>query len=366
MAENFLNLPTQETQKEIADALKKMANIATPQDFTGSPGSEYLMAGDKQNGFYGFVQPKEFGLITANPEGKKELTATNLATAIGLTGGTAINDTVAWMKFSRKGKVLFVPVMPLRHSVTWNQIYNAGAVYGDDSVGQTPPNGRAGKRLRVDAATNSFVMDTTEGEGFTKDGAVLGAIGDIIVTRGFANAANNGEFTIAAITNSAVTVTGGTLVTEPSAPKASIYRKTLAITQNRKVTIGDHTFRVRLLKGASQDPLNSFLDADRDMVGPESEWNSLILPLHEQAKLQNWAYKAHAGTTDDWKVGLTDQDLSTHHTLGLGSYTWCQETSDDLSHARVIRGYGGASHGSHYNSWFVNSSYGWRPCLELI
>lgn len=364
MAENFLNLPTQETQKEIADALKKMANIATPQDFTGSPGSEYLMAGDKQNGFYGFVQPEDFGLIASNPEGKQELSATNLATAIGLTGGSAINDKVAWMKFSRKGKTLFVPVKPLRHSTTWNQIYNAGAVYGDDSVGLVPPNGRVGKRLSVDATTNSFLI--TEPDNFLEPGAVLGAVGDKIITKGFSNAANNGEFTIAAITNTAITVSGGTLVTEPSAAKAVIYEKTKAINQNSKVTIGDHQFRVRLLKGASQDPLNSFLDADRDMVGPESEWNHLILPLHEQAKLQNWAYKAYAGTTDDWKVGLTDQDLSTHYTLGLGSYTWCQETSDDTSYRRVFRGYFGASYGVPSSSWYVASYIGWRPCLELI
>lgn len=67
--------------------------------------------------------------------------------------------------------------------------------------------------------------------------------------RGFANAPNNGEFVISAITDTTITVTGGTLVTESVTVKASIYEKTKAVTQNRDVVIGGNRYRLQLLKG---------------------------------------------------------------------------------------------------------------------
>lgn len=365
MAE-FLNLPTGEDMRRIADAMERMAakEAAQVTDFTDAPGSKVLTGGNRTNGFYGFVQPHEFGEIAANPAGRKEMNGNNLALAIGLAGGTAINSDTAWMKFSRNGEIYLVPVKPLRHSTTWNQIYAAGAVYGDGTVGMTPPNGRAGNRLSVSGENNAYLINNP-GDGFLRSSAVFGKVGDRLVARGFANAANNGEFTITAITDDAITVDGD-LVDEDSAPKASIYEKTQAVNQNRDVIIGGNRYRVQLLKGASQDPLNSYSDGDRDMVGPNSEWNHLILPLHEQAKLQNWVHKSYAGETEDWGIGLTDADLITHHTTGLGNYTWCQETNDNESYRRVVRGYNGASYANPHTSWGVGSYNGWRPALRLL
>ena len=112
-------------------------------DFTNAPGSKALVAGTRENGFYGFVQPRDFGKIESNPELNQAFNGANLALAIGLSSGTAINQETAWMKFSRRGEIYFVPVKPIRHSMTWNAIYNQGAVYGTGGVGVNPPNGRA-------------------------------------------------------------------------------------------------------------------------------------------------------------------------------------------------------------------------------
>ena len=264
------------------------------------------------------------------------------------------------------GEPTFVPVKPIRHSTTWNSIYNAGAVYGDNTVGVNPPNGRAGNKLSVDGANSSFLIETDGTDrGFLMSGAVIAAVGDTIVTRGFANEENNGEFVISEITDTAIKV-NATLFTEPKGRNsASIYKKGNEIKQDKEVTIGKHKYKIRLLKGAAQDPLNSFSDGDRNMVGPASEWNNLILPLHERAKLGDWNYRTHAGTVEDWGVGLNDKDLITHHTFGPGSYTWTQETSDGASFFRVFRGLNGASGGSHDSSWFVYSGFGWRPALHL-
>lgn len=364
---NYLNLPTADIQKEMAEALKAIAGTKTPSDYSGSPGNNFLIAGDRNAGFYGFVQPEEFGKILSNPDGSQDFNGTNLALSIGLTGGTPINMNTAWMKFSWRGKVLFVPVKPLRHSATWDQIYNAGAVYGDDSTGVLPPKGRmgSGEGLEIDAASNSFKITPFESErGFLYDS--IGNVGDTIVSKGWQDPANNKEFVISEITDTAITVTGGALVSEKAGKTASIYNKAAAVKQDRKVALGGRQYRVRLLKGAAKDPIDSFNNADRGSVGPNNEWNGLILPLHERARLGNWAYKAYAGTVPDWGLGLTDADLVTHHLLGLGSYSWCQETSDSASYRRVNRGYGGASSFYHYSSWYVNSNHGWRPCLELI
>lgn len=364
---NHLNLPTAEIQREIADALKIIASQHKPTDYSGSPGNNFLIAGDRNAGFYGFVQPKEFGKIASNPEESQEFNGVNLALALGLTNGNAINSDSAWMKFSWKGKVLFVPVKPLRHSITWEAIYNAGAVYGDDTIGTLPPKGRmgAGEELAIDATTNSFTINPREADKGFLYGS-MGAVGDTIVSSGWQDPANNGEFTIQAITDTSITVTGGQLVTETAGKNAKIYNKSSTVTQNAKVKIGDKEYRVRLLKGAASDPIDSWDDADGGSVGPENEWNGLILPLHEKARLGNWNYKAFAGDVPDWNVGLTDGDLITHHTQGYGNYTWCQEVSDATSYKRVYRGYRGTSGFFNSVSWIAGTSHGWRPCLELL
>ncbi|MBG9977221.1 hypothetical protein [Ruoffia tabacinasalis] len=286
MATN-LNLPNAENQERIAKALEELAGKTFVTDSSGSPGATGIQKGDKKAGLYSFVLPQEFGLIEGNPEGQREMTASNLALACGLAAGTPINENTTWAKFSSMGEVIFVPVKPLRSSVSYIDIYEAGLVYGDGTNGRVVPTLSSGA--------------------------------------------------------SAVTTKQETIV-----------------------TIGGHRYSVRLMRGAGSDPLDSYNDADRGMPGELSEWNNLILPLHEKARLQDWAYPAHAGTTEDWGIGLSDEDLVTHSSAGQGSYAWCIEQSDVTPTARVIRGYNGDSYGNHNNAWYANSNYAWRPALVLL
>ena len=285
MSDNFINLPTAEIQNRIAVALEVAAGLSPGgiDDYTGSPGGKVILKGDKEYGFLGFVQPEDMGDLLGNPEESQEFNGVNLAAAVGIAQGTAINSNTPWMKFFSGGEIIFVPVKPIRHSTTWNSIYNAGAVYGDGSIGVTPPNGRSGNKLSVDGANSSFLIEpSATDEGFLRSGAVIASVGDTIVTRGFANEENNGEFVISEITDTAIKV-NATLFTEPKGRNsASIYKKGDEVAQDAEVTVGKHKYKVRLLKGASQDPLNSYSDADRDLAGPASEWNGLILPLHEK------------------------------------------------------------------------------------
>lgn len=354
---NVLNKPSEETFLRVAEALEKQVKINEVVDLIGLPGLRTLVAGDKNAGFLGFVKSSEL------------ITGSALALAIGLSSGTVINDTTPWIKYIWKGKICFTPLKPLRHSTVWEAIYNAGAVYGTDDNGILPPKGRAGANISINAADNSinttnqnFLGDLSAGMDYAD---TAGAVGDILVLNGWANATNNGEVTISSITNNKIIVTGKVLVTEAGNRTNRFYKKTNGKIQNAKVTIGGVEGRVRLMRGASQDPLKSYNDADRDSIGLDNEWNACILPLHEHAKLQNWIYPAYAGTTEDFGIYLTDKDLIIHYLFGGGSYRWLQETQDTTSWRRVTRGYAGASGLTASHSWNVTSYHSFCPVLEF-
>jgi hypothetical protein len=341
----------------IADALETTANNTAVVDFSGSPGSARLYAGDKNAGFLGFVPSSDF------------ISGTDLATALSITDGTAQNSTTPWIKYIWKGKICFTPLKTLRYSITWNTIYNAGAVFASGDEGTLPPMGRIGTDLSIDATDNSINTST---QNFLGDKSVgmdyadaVGTAGDTLVLKGWSNSANNGSFTIDSITNTKIVLTGGTLVTEAGGKTSRLYKSTNAVTQNATVTIGDLTYNVRLFRGASNNPTDSYADSDKGSIGVDNEWNAIILPLHEHAKLQNWIYPDCAGTTEGWGVYLTDKDLVTQKNYGSGSYTLCQDVLDVTSWRRVNRGRNGASLLAAYYSWGAASDVGFRPVLEL-
>ena len=81
-----------------------------------------MLAGDSNYGFFGEVPTSEF--ITGNA----------LASAIGLTAGTAQNSNEPWLKFALDGKALYVAKKPYRHTISWNSIDSVGAVFGTKTV----------------------------------------------------------------------------------------------------------------------------------------------------------------------------------------------------------------------------------------
>lgn len=77
----------------------------------------------RQHGFFGEVSSAEF------------ISGESLASAIGLIAGISQNTDTPWLKFYIDGKIIYVPKKPIRHSCTWQNIYQAGAVYGDGTTG---------------------------------------------------------------------------------------------------------------------------------------------------------------------------------------------------------------------------------------
>jgi hypothetical protein len=90
------------------------------------PGASVLANGTSTLGFYGEVATSS--LITGDA----------LATAIGLSAGTSQFSSEPWLKYSMDGQVRFVAKKPFRYNLSWEQLYQAGAVYGDGTNGTTP------------------------------------------------------------------------------------------------------------------------------------------------------------------------------------------------------------------------------------
>lgn len=326
-------------------------------DYSDSPGGKVLRAGNKNAGFLGFVPSSEF------------ITGTELALALGITAGSAINSDTPWIKYIYRGKVCFTPLKPLRHSISWNDIYNAGAIYDSNDEGMLPPNGRLGTGLSIDATDNSintttqrFAGDLSSNDDYAD---TVSNVGDVVVLKGWSNEENNGEFTVESITNEKIVLSGGVLISETGGKTSRIYPKANEVTQNATVAIRGLNYTVRAFRGAANNPLDSYNDSDRGSIGDDNEWNQIILPLHERARLQNWNYPQYAGSTEDHGIYLTNEDFVLHYTLGAGSVTWCQEVSDVTSWTRAFRGNSGASLSYVYPSWYENSFRGFRPVLEL-
>ncbi len=87
------------------------------------PGPNKLIAGTMQEGYFGLVTSSQF------------ITGDALASAITLTAGTSQFSTTDWIKSACGGKILFSPMKAIRYSISWDHIFNKGAVWGDGTTG---------------------------------------------------------------------------------------------------------------------------------------------------------------------------------------------------------------------------------------
>jgi hypothetical protein len=105
-----------------------------------------LIAGDATEGYFGTLTAAEF------------INGTALATAIGLTAGGVISSQVNsdWQKFIWQGKILYMPMQGFRNTVTWNQLYARGAIYGDDTNGAYPAATPVAQSARATVGNRTF------------------------------------------------------------------------------------------------------------------------------------------------------------------------------------------------------------------
>jgi len=149
-------------------------------------------------------------------------------------------------------------------------------------------------------------------------------------------------------------------------------------TQDTKVTIDNNEYGVRLLLGASSDPMAS-VTACADSPGADSEWNHLIYRVHEcvpecsTTPCANSGRNFHSGpqVNDNWEnFTYSDIGIGDKVTYPSGCATICQEQRHITSRIVFQGGYG-LSGGGFNNTGnepknHIHSMNGWRPVLELI
>lgn len=87
-------------------------------DFSIVHGSNTIVAGDSNYGFYGEVSSEDF------------ISGDELANAIGLTAGTSQNSDAGWLKVVDGNKMLLIAKKTFRYDISWNDINEANAVFG--------------------------------------------------------------------------------------------------------------------------------------------------------------------------------------------------------------------------------------------
>lgn len=125
---------------------------------------------------------------------------------------------------------------------------------------------------------------------------------------------------------------------------------------NKTVTKNGITYKVRLMKGANQDPAGGTGGG----VVRYSEWNRLLLPLSINAKTQEWTHVDNIDIpTDYWGTDFTNDDLID------GRFVWCQEVAQNRSY-RIVRGYAAIEMSSGVVPRLETYAYSWCPALEVV
>ena len=239
---------------------------------------------------------------------------------IGGSVGTNHNTDADWLMFNSEGSMMFRPKESIRYGISWDAIYEAGAVYGTGE-------------------------DISSGEQFMLD-----------------NDPGHDE----------------------------------RITQDTRVFIDGDEYRVRLMRGTANDPQDSNQDDDADAIG--SEWNALMLPIHEYALDDDWPEAGASSTHHEGKTfveedgvtpvphsdGSGSEDMFTDDDLGttgginsIGSYAWCQEVSDEedpgdgledpiVGRRRVTRGGNFVNYLADLAGYYAADYRGWVPVLESV
>lgn len=103
--------------------------LITARAFPNSgAGATALVQGDLWYGYYGEVTAANF------------INGDALASALSLTDGGSINTNSAWLKVAHRNRTLFVPKLPLRQNVSYDQLRDANLIAGMREVtiaGQT-------------------------------------------------------------------------------------------------------------------------------------------------------------------------------------------------------------------------------------
>lgn len=90
------------------------------------PGNKVLRAGNSDLGYFGEVTQAELFIPW------------EVEAAANFYAGVAADTAAVWLKFFFNKRVLYIAKTPIRTTVSWNDLYAAGLVYGDRTNGAYP------------------------------------------------------------------------------------------------------------------------------------------------------------------------------------------------------------------------------------
>lgn len=264
------------------------------------PGSERLIDGDSELGFFGTVEPSL--LIFGN----------ELSKIFDLKEGFNINGDSPWLKFIRKGKVLFVAKRPFKHSISWDDLDSKSLVYGNRLIYIKGNYYRV--RLLEGTRYNPSFWDNEAENPYYDPPSTHNSEWNELMYPVHEDTPNSQHI-------------------ENHSPPEFVYEKDNESNFNPDVQTLVYT-RAEITDGETQYLRNY---------------------LSEQ---QLYDYLASI-----WKP-YSDEDLNVANYYGRNS--WCQETWAYNKDYRIQRGCNSIDYTTVRKSWERNDSYGWRPVLELI
>lgn len=135
--------------------------VAVEEIAAEGPGPTIIDTGDSSLGYFGTLQATEL------------YTGDQLAQAVGLSAGTLVNSDTGWLKFALNDKILFIPQKPIRHNLSWEDIYQAGCVYGLDGDGANPSGTPVNQNKTVRLNGYTYRVRLMRGADIDPSGAVL-------------------------------------------------------------------------------------------------------------------------------------------------------------------------------------------------
>lgn len=271
------------------------------------PGSNELIGGDYHLGFFGEVPVDEL------------ISGSSLSMMIGLRAGTEQFSDEPWLKFVRKGKILFVAKKCFRYDLNWESIKEVNAVDGSRRLSIGGNSYRI--RLLEGSSSNPSKWDETiENSHHDPDSAINSEWNDLMYP---------------------------VHLSKPDSQEMDNYRDFLKsdyILSLRPYLSFDNYIRYFNDEKLTSQDLNALsrLLPENIFKELEEKFNSIWRPYN------------------DYELNVADW---------FGRNTWCQELwfYSDLDELYAVqRGCEDVAYATVRRIVDENSSYGWRPVLELI
>lgn len=112
------------------------------------PGSEYLLAGDRESGYLGRVSASS--LITPQA----------LLSQLKFSKGTQYNLDTNWLKFSNKGQIVFLARQPIVHTIPWAELEAKDVIHGNREITVA---GRRYKLYLISGVNDLYLTNTYTG-----------------------------------------------------------------------------------------------------------------------------------------------------------------------------------------------------------